>query len=93
MASSQQELLPPPEDIDDTHKVYSIAVCCIVLGIVTSLFVLARVGLRFHARAFGADDYAIIPALVSHPRLDCRIPVVDHRFSYCMFAGPSWLRT
>lgn len=64
MASSQQELLPPPEDIDDTHKVYSIAVCCIVLGIVTSLFVLARVGLRFHARAFGADDYAIIPALL-----------------------------
>ena len=65
MASSQQNLLPPPTAIDDTHKVYSIAIACIVLGVVTSFIVLSRLGVRIKARAFGADDWAMIPALVS----------------------------
>ncbi|CAD6593167.1 MAG: hypothetical protein ASARMPRED_007095 [Alectoria sarmentosa] len=64
MASSQQNLLPPPTAIDDTHKVYSIAIACIVLGVVTSFIVLSRLGVRIKARAFGADDWAMIPALL-----------------------------
>ena len=62
----QQSLLPPPREINDTHKVYSIAAWCIVLGLVASLCVLWRLGLRISTRALGADDYAVIPALVSH---------------------------
>ena len=65
MASSQQHLLPPPTVVDDTHKVYSIAIACIMLGILASLVVLWRLGVRLYARAFGADDWAMIPALVS----------------------------
>ena len=64
-------LLPPPTQIDDTHKVYSIAIACIILGIVTSLIVLLRLGLRLSSRAFGPDDWAIIPALVSFLPLCC----------------------
>ena len=64
MASSQELLLPPPTEINNAHKVYSIAVWCIVLAFVSSLCVSWRLGLRIYARAFGADDYAIIPALV-----------------------------
>lgn len=68
MASSQP-MLPPPTEINDAHKVYSIAAWCIVLGIVTSLCVLWRLGLRFQTSTFGADDYAMVPALVSRRRL------------------------
>lgn len=60
-----EQLLPSPTEINDTHKVYSIAAWCIVLGIVASLFVIYRLGTRIHTRTFGADDYAIIPGLVS----------------------------
>ena len=63
--SSQQDLLPPPATIDNIHKVYSIAIACAVLGIFASLVVLLRLGLRIRARAFGLDDWAVIPALVS----------------------------
>ena len=65
MASSQQNLLPPPTEIDDTHKVYSIAIACIMLGIIASLIVLWRLAVRLSARAFGPDDWAMVPALVS----------------------------
>lgn len=57
-------LIPPPTVIDDTHKVYSIAITCIVLGFVAILTVTCRLAQRIHARAFGADDYLIIPGLV-----------------------------
>ena len=70
MASSQQGLLPPPTAIDNTHKVYSIAIACIVLGVIASLTVLSRLGVRLYSRAFGADDWAMIPALVSSRYLD-----------------------
>ena len=70
MASSlMQTLIPPPTQVDDTHKVYSIATGCIVLGIVASMFVLLRLGQRIYSRTFGNDDWAIIPALVSDLRL------------------------
>ena len=91
MASSQQNLLPPPTTIDDTHKVYSIAIACIVMGIVTSLFVLSRLWVRFHAGAFGADDWAMIPALVSSWYLDRKAPITDLRSSSSTSVGPQWL--
>ncbi|PLB50837.1 hypothetical protein P170DRAFT_311745, partial [Aspergillus steynii IBT 23096] len=61
---SSVPLIPPPETINDAHKVYSIAVACIVLGVVSSLCVLVRLGQRIHAHAFGSDDCAIIPGLL-----------------------------
>ena len=66
MSLPQQSLLPPPTEVNDTHKVYSIAAWCIVLGLVTGICVLWRLAVRINARALGADDYAIIPALVSN---------------------------
>lgn len=65
MASTGAPLLPPPTHINDTHKVYSIAAWCIALGVIAGLPVIWRLGLRYQTRSFGADDYAIIPALVS----------------------------
>lgn len=65
MESSQNQLLPPPTEVNNTHKVYAIAAWCIVLGIVASLFVIWRLGTRIRTKTFGADDYAIIPGLVS----------------------------
>ncbi|KAI4122335.1 MAG: hypothetical protein LQ338_005874 [Usnochroma carphineum] len=64
MAASQQQLLPPPTEIDDIHKVYSIAAWCIALGLVAGICVLWRLWVRTSTRSFGADDYAIIPALL-----------------------------
>ncbi|KAI8631145.1 hypothetical protein F5Y19DRAFT_483044 [Xylariaceae sp. FL1651] len=54
-------LIPPPMEVNDTHKVYSVAAACIVLSIVTSLTVLTRLGIRLRVGGFGADDYVIIP--------------------------------
>lgn len=68
-ATTAVSLIPPPTTIDDSHKVYSIAITCIVLGIVASLVVISRLAQRIHARTFGADDYAIIPGLVNDPYL------------------------
>ena len=68
-ASTQQSLLPPPIAINNAHKVYSIAIACIVLGIAASLIVLLRFGLRIRAHAFGLDDWAMLPALVSRPEV------------------------
>lgn len=59
-----EELIPPPEAINDSHNVYSIAISCIVMGIIATLFVIVRLTLRFRASNLGGDDYAIIPAAV-----------------------------
>lgn len=64
--------IPPPTKINDTHKVYSIAVACIVLGVFASLTVILRLIQRVRSRAFGLDDYAIIPGLVILPHLACQ---------------------
>ena len=64
MASSMPTLLPPPTVINDTHKVYSIAIWCIFLCILASTCVLLRIWYRYQTRAFGIDDWAIVPALV-----------------------------
>ncbi|KAI2769590.1 hypothetical protein F4815DRAFT_489605 [Daldinia loculata] len=59
-----ENLISPPTTVNDTHKVYSIAVSSIVLGIITTLVVFIRLGTRFTSKTLGPDDYAIIPATV-----------------------------
>ena len=56
-------LIPPPTEINDTHKVYSVAIGIILLGIFSSLFTLLRLWYRFSSHTLGPDDYAIMPAL------------------------------
>ncbi len=57
--------IPPPTVVDDTHKKYGVTVGLLILGIVSTLFSLSRLWCRASMRAFGLDDYATIPALVS----------------------------
>ena len=63
---------PPPAEINDEHKVYSIAVFIAISCIVTGFVVLWRLWSRFKTQSFGVDDYAIIPAVV-------RVTAVDRR--------------
>lgn len=63
-SSSSPPLISPPTEINNSHKVYSFAIACIVLGVVATLFVLLRLAQRLYARAFGPDDYVIIPGVV-----------------------------
>lgn len=60
-----EDLIPPPSEIDDTHRDTSIAAAIIVLGIISAFTVVARLGQRYVSRNLGPDDYAILPALVS----------------------------
>ncbi|RDA84358.1 hypothetical protein CP532_2599 [Ophiocordyceps camponoti-leonardi (nom. inval.)] len=57
-------LLPPPTTINDSHKVYGVAVACAVMSGFATSVVLWRLYLRYTSRAFGLDDWATIPALV-----------------------------
>ena len=59
-----EELIPPPAEINDSHKDNSVVIAVIILGIVSSLTVFARLGQRYVSRNFGADDWAMIPAVV-----------------------------
>ena len=67
------ELIPPPTELNDSHKVYSIAVVCIVLCIVTTFLVLVRLGYRIQSRTLGADDYATIPSVVGKKTTSTRM--------------------
>jgi hypothetical protein len=58
------QLIPPPLEINDTHKDDSVGIAIIVTCVVASLSVFARLGHRFASKNLGADDYAIIPAVV-----------------------------
>ncbi|KAI1145860.1 hypothetical protein F4825DRAFT_226671 [Nemania diffusa] len=57
-------LIPPPTTVDNTHKVYSVAIACAVLAAVTTLICSARLTHRFRERAVDVDDYALIVALI-----------------------------
>ncbi|KAH7408178.1 hypothetical protein DE146DRAFT_785652 [Phaeosphaeria sp. MPI-PUGE-AT-0046c] len=59
-----EELIPPPLEINDTNRDDSVAITIIVLGVVASLTVFARIWQRFATQSAGADDYAIVPALL-----------------------------
>ncbi|OTA55079.1 hypothetical protein K449DRAFT_425945 [Hypoxylon sp. EC38] len=58
------QLIPPPTERNDTHKVYSIAIVCIILGVLGCVFVGARLWYRVRTKTIGIDDYAIIPSFV-----------------------------
>lgn len=62
--SSSLFSIPPPTEINNSHKTYSIAIACIILGFITTLVVAARLAYRFWKKSAGLDDYAIILALV-----------------------------
>ncbi|KAI1173281.1 hypothetical protein F4777DRAFT_558322 [Nemania sp. FL0916] len=57
-------LIPPPTEINNSHKDVTVAALCIVLGIIGSLSVIARLIYRFGSKNQGAEDYIIIPALI-----------------------------
>ncbi|RDA95545.1 hypothetical protein CP533_1180 [Ophiocordyceps camponoti-saundersi (nom. inval.)] len=57
-------LLPPPTTIDDSHKVYGVAIVCAVMSGFATSVVSWRLYLRYTSRAFGLDDWATIPALI-----------------------------
>lgn len=59
------DLIPPPSHIDNAHRDTSIAAAIIVLGIIATISVVARLGQRYATRNLGPDDYAMLPALVS----------------------------
>lgn len=60
------QLIPPPLEINNTHRDDSVGIAIVVTGIVASFSVFARLGQRFASKSLGADDYAIIPAVVRH---------------------------
>lgn len=57
-------LIPPPTQVSDVNQHRSIPAVVIALGVFTSLVVLSRLVSRRRLRNLGADDYAVIPALV-----------------------------
>ncbi|KAK3685171.1 hypothetical protein B0T22DRAFT_428678 [Podospora appendiculata] len=59
-------LLPPPTTINDTHKVYSIALGCAFMCAVASSFVLWRLYTRVTSRSFGLDDCGAVFALLCY---------------------------
>lgn len=59
-----EELIPPPTAVNNTHRDTSIASAIIVLGILTTLIVFARLVQRHMSKNLGPDDYAIVPAVV-----------------------------
>ncbi|KAI1762243.1 hypothetical protein GGR53DRAFT_521814 [Hypoxylon sp. FL1150] len=84
---------PPPTEVNNTHKVYSIAIGCILMGIVGSVFVSARLWYRVRSRTLGVDDYAIIPAFCLltitwlYPAVSSTIRVSILLIYYRIFAG------
>ena len=58
------QLISLPLEMNDTHRDGLVGIAIIVTGIVTSLSVFARLGQRFASKNLGADDYAIISAVV-----------------------------
>ncbi|ROV92174.1 hypothetical protein VMCG_09280 [Cytospora schulzeri] len=64
MSNSTVSLVPPPTVVDDTHKVYSVAIAVGVLCGVTTVTGLGRLFFRWNSGALGLDDYAFIPALM-----------------------------
>lgn len=65
MSGTAPTLIPPPTEVNDTHKVYSIAIGCAVMCGFTTLVVLGRLLFRWKTNTLGLDDYAFVPAIVS----------------------------
>ncbi|KAK8139364.1 hypothetical protein PG984_002744 [Apiospora sp. TS-2023a] len=58
------QLIPPPTEINDAHNDYSFGTATAAMGSIGTLCVFARLAIRYKFRSFGADDCAIIPAVV-----------------------------
>lgn len=72
MSGTAPTLIPPPTAADDTHKVYSIAIGCAIMCVVTTIVVLGRLVFRWKTNTLGLDDYAFVPAIAStHIALKC----------------------
>ncbi|KAH7322481.1 hypothetical protein B0I35DRAFT_425871 [Stachybotrys elegans] len=63
-AADLSNLIPPPTEIDNSNQVYSVPVACIVLGVITTILVLLRLGGRIWCKSFGTDDWVTLAALV-----------------------------
>jgi hypothetical protein len=88
MSSSAQDLLPPPSEVNDSHKVYSFGIMCSLMCALGTISVLGRLAIRYHFRNFGADDYAIIPALVRSLSMSlCHVLTLSR---YYFFLGVQW---
>lgn len=84
------ELIPPPTEINDTHKVYSIAIVYILLALLTCLVVATRLAYRFRTNNLGIDDYVIIPSLVFLIKLPISTIFGSETLCrYSILAGPS----
>ena len=83
-------LIPPPAEVDDTHKVYSIAAACIVLCLVSCAMVITRLVLKIWKADWGADDYAIIPAAVELPA-PAPVPAIAFASSNSSTGAICWL--
>ncbi|KAK7949563.1 hypothetical protein PG988_016202 [Apiospora saccharicola] len=55
-------LLPPPAEVNNTHKVYTVAATCILLCFISCLTVSARLAVRVKKHDVGLDDIAMVPA-------------------------------
>ncbi|KAF2014435.1 hypothetical protein BU24DRAFT_410181 [Aaosphaeria arxii CBS 175.79] len=64
--SSKAELHPPPTHINNAHRKWDTTIFIIVLLIIAGFTTIARLTLRFRARLFGYDDWAMIPALAGY---------------------------
>jgi hypothetical protein len=58
-------MIPPPTIVNDEHKQYGIAIGIIVLSAIATVVTGLRLWYRASRQTFGADDIAIVPALVS----------------------------
>lgn len=94
---SNSSLIPPPNAVNDDHKVYSIAIAVAVLCVFTTVTGLLRLYVRWKARALGPDDYAFVPALVgiwTNKSLDTLKIITDGSYFPCrcsMLDGLPWL--
>lgn len=74
-APKLEDLIPPPVEINDTNKVHSVANACIALGVLGTLSVAVRVGVRVGHGNLGADDYAIVVAVVGNTLFCLELPM------------------
>lgn len=80
--------IPPPVDSKETHRDDSVGFIIIITEIVASLSDLARLAQKLGSKNLGADDFAIIPAVVPHI-LDSLKPKLNHR-SHSTLDGRRW---
>lgn len=56
--------LPPPTELNDTHKKWGVFVFVIIFLVISTCIALLRLISRWRTGGFGMDDWVTIPALV-----------------------------